>query len=166
MATFTTIPDTDLDADSPITENLMLALRDNPLAIAQGDASAPRVQKEALGALSVGAYLLKTTMSTQGTLTATSTGVIGNTDYTNVPSGRYMIAFAGAVQDSTTGTIGVQFYINGAWRDVYLNQLTAGETGEYGCSIISTGSNVRFYAKCDTSAKATFAYLYYSKLDN
>jgi hypothetical protein len=47
MATFTTIPDTDLDADSPITENLMLALRDNPLAIASGDAAAPKIQDEA-----------------------------------------------------------------------------------------------------------------------
>lgn len=47
MATFTSIPDTDLDANSPLTENLMLALRDNPLAIQQGDATAPKIQDTA-----------------------------------------------------------------------------------------------------------------------
>lgn len=47
MATFTAIPDTDLDANSPITENLMLALRDNVLAIQEGDATAPKIQTDA-----------------------------------------------------------------------------------------------------------------------
>jgi hypothetical protein len=41
---WTTIPNADIDQDSPITQTLMTALRDNPIAIANGDAGAPRIQ--------------------------------------------------------------------------------------------------------------------------
>lgn len=43
MTTYTTVPNTDIDQDSPITQPLMTALRDNPLAIQEGDASAPNL---------------------------------------------------------------------------------------------------------------------------
>jgi len=36
MTTYVTIPDTDVDQDSPVTVALMTALRDNPIAIADG----------------------------------------------------------------------------------------------------------------------------------
>lgn len=39
MTTYTTIPNTDIDQDSPVTQPLMTALRDNPLAIAEADPS-------------------------------------------------------------------------------------------------------------------------------
>lgn len=47
MTGFTTIPDADIDADSPITTALMTALRDNPKAIQEGDPSAPRIASDA-----------------------------------------------------------------------------------------------------------------------
>ena len=76
MAIFTTIPDTDIDPESPITTSLMQALRDNPLAIQEGDPSAPKIQSAAIadGAVtqakianvSVGQSELKTTFGTVG----------------------------------------------------------------------------------------------------
>jgi len=39
MTTYTTIPDADIDQDSPVTQPLMTALRDNPIAIAEADSS-------------------------------------------------------------------------------------------------------------------------------
>lgn len=57
MTTYTTIPNTDIDQDSPVTQPLMTALRDNPLAIAEADSS-------------VAANLLPTVLL--GTLTTTS----------------------------------------------------------------------------------------------
>lgn len=42
MATWTTIPDGDLDLDQPWTSLKALAVRDNPIAIAEGAANAPR----------------------------------------------------------------------------------------------------------------------------
>ena len=43
MTAYVTIPDSDVDPESPITTALMTALRDNPLAIAERDATAPLV---------------------------------------------------------------------------------------------------------------------------
>ena len=48
---WTTIPDGDIDPESPIDAPLMAALRDNPIAIAGGLAGAPKVQNAALAGL-------------------------------------------------------------------------------------------------------------------
>ena len=44
MATYTAIPNTDIETDKPIRAVTGRALRDNPTAIAEGAAGAPRVQ--------------------------------------------------------------------------------------------------------------------------
>lgn len=44
MADYTTITDSQVDPEAPITSELMSALRDNPIAIAEGAANAPRVE--------------------------------------------------------------------------------------------------------------------------
>lgn len=43
-----TISDADTDRDSPITQSLIRALRDNPQGMANGDGGAPRLQAEAM----------------------------------------------------------------------------------------------------------------------
>lgn len=43
------INNTQVDPDSPVTADLMTALRDNPIAIANGDAGAPRIARSAMG---------------------------------------------------------------------------------------------------------------------
>jgi len=48
MTAYTTIPDTDIAQDKPIKAETGLALRDNALAIQEGDASAPRIQRAAI----------------------------------------------------------------------------------------------------------------------
>lgn len=48
MTTWTTIPDSNLDVDKPVRSIDALALRDNPAAIAEGAAGAPRVKDAAL----------------------------------------------------------------------------------------------------------------------
>lgn len=48
MTAWVTLPDSDLDPDSPITTSLMIALRDNPIAISEGAAGAPEVKHAAL----------------------------------------------------------------------------------------------------------------------
>lgn len=58
---WTTIPDDQIDQDSPITQPLMTALRDNPIAIADGLPGAPSILRNvavnsALGG--VGTYVL------------------------------------------------------------------------------------------------------------
>jgi hypothetical protein len=48
MTTYTPILNAEVDAESPITDLLLTRLRDNPLAIANGNADAPRVNGFAL----------------------------------------------------------------------------------------------------------------------
>jgi hypothetical protein len=45
---YNTIPDAEIDPDSPVTASLMQKLRDNPIGIAQAAAGAPKVQYNAL----------------------------------------------------------------------------------------------------------------------
>jgi len=54
MTTYTTIPDGDIDQDSPVTQPLMTALRDNPIAITEGASGAPRIATAALKAPTAG----------------------------------------------------------------------------------------------------------------
>lgn len=48
MADYIAQPDTAVDPDAPVTSDLMYALRDNPIAIAEGAPGAPRIQDAAL----------------------------------------------------------------------------------------------------------------------
>lgn len=52
---YTPIQNTQVDADSPVTADLMSQLRDNPIAIANGDAGAPRIVDSALSTTATGA---------------------------------------------------------------------------------------------------------------
>jgi len=48
MPDYTTIANSQVDPESPVTSELMTALRDNPLAIAEGDDTAPRVNSKGM----------------------------------------------------------------------------------------------------------------------
>ena len=47
MTDWTTIADTQLDPKAPVTSELMTAMRDNPIAIAEGASGAPRIEASA-----------------------------------------------------------------------------------------------------------------------
>ena len=51
MTTYTAITNGQIDQDSPITQPLMTALRDNPIAISEGSSGAPRIRGEAAAQL-------------------------------------------------------------------------------------------------------------------
>ena len=62
MTAYVAIPNGDIDQDSPVSQPLMQALRDNPLAMFEGAVGAPRLQLAALDpgfttAGGVGAYV-------------------------------------------------------------------------------------------------------------
>lgn len=135
MAVFTAIPDTDLDANSPITENLMLALRDNAVAIAEGDATAPNIANNAFADNSInGAKLLSDTIYfTKLKLNLSggdSTISLSLGQAQTIPKGVYMYYI-------NNSYLYLQTYISGAWRTVS----TSG-----GC-LISDGANVRVYVQ-------------------
>lgn len=43
MTTYTAIPNTQIEPEAPVTSELMTLLRDNPLAIREGDPTAPKI---------------------------------------------------------------------------------------------------------------------------
>ena len=67
MAEFTVIPDANLEPDKPARAIDALALRDNPIAIAEGAAGAPRIQTAALDDNVVTDAKLGTTATSAGT---------------------------------------------------------------------------------------------------
>jgi len=77
MATFSTIADGSIDQDSPITQSLMTALRDNTLAIQQGDDTAPNIVSRALG-LSIVTGSVTHTGGATSTICTMDTGVDAN----------------------------------------------------------------------------------------
>jgi hypothetical protein len=72
---WTTIPNSDIDQDSPITQTLMTALRDNPIAIANGDAGAPRLQLPAFQEVAAGDETRFESLSVRSTSTTVFTFV-------------------------------------------------------------------------------------------
>ena len=48
MTTYTTLSDTTLSQDKPVTQSVMRALRDNPLAISEGASGAPKILRNGM----------------------------------------------------------------------------------------------------------------------
>jgi hypothetical protein len=97
MTTYTAIPNSDIDRDSPITEPLMTLLRDNPIAITEGAVGAPRILSPALD-------LTYTTGST--TLTTSTNATIVTLDTTSIQANNNLVLFTGVIEvNCTSGTL-------------------------------------------------------------
>ncbi len=72
MASYTAIPDADIDADSPLTTTLGTLLRDNPIAITEGAAGAPNIVAAAIATDAVEEAKIKNGAVTEGKLATNS----------------------------------------------------------------------------------------------
>lgn len=104
MPVYTEILNSEIDQDSPVTQPLMTALRDNPLAIAEGDATAPQIQTAALIAserMTTANVLAQTAGASAG---AVGTYMLGtNDDNTN-----RTLAFGATIAGSSLEPVGIQ----------------------------------------------------------
>lgn len=139
MATYTAIPDSELDPDSPVRSINGFQLRDNPIAITEGASGAPRIDSDAAidwggggvgttpgrdwvlartAAASVGtvgtyAMLLSTTNETNNTILAAGSTKAGSTlRYANAAS----LNTAGVITD-VSGTPAGTWRLMGAITD-------------------------------------------------
>ena len=81
MADWTTIPDASLEPGKPIRSVDGLTLRDNPVAIAEGAAGAPRIQTSALAPPTAGtAHIIRRVQETAFFTSALSYPAAGNHD--------------------------------------------------------------------------------------
>ena len=99
---YSSIPDSQIDADSPLISDTFFKLRDNPIAIANGDSGAPKIQSAALdtgvvgsAAMAAGAIEQAAINTSQGTVSVYQNG------YTTLPGGQY--GFWCEAQNSATG---------------------------------------------------------------
>lgn len=83
MTAYTTVPNSDIDQDSPVSQPLMQALRDNPLAMFEGASGAPRLQGGAHPTFAAGTLDLMNVYGTGVVFTAsfTASGSASGTSY-------------------------------------------------------------------------------------
>lgn len=109
MTDYTTILDTQVDPEAPITSELMTALRDNPIAITEGASGAPQVQRAAIQNAAVDNTKIEfTTTSYSGTLSDSSPNA-----FIPIPSRAFFPTY------SYGPDIVLQFYRNGTLRFGY-----------------------------------------------
>ena len=75
MTAYTTIPDTDIAQDKPIKAETGLALRDNPIAISEGAAGAPQIQRAAIQNVAID-YTKLTLGSSSATAAVAGSGTV------------------------------------------------------------------------------------------
>ena len=139
MATFSTIADGSIDQDSPITQSLMTALRDNTLAIQQGDDTAPNIVSRALG-LSIVTGSATHTTNTTTTLCTMNTGVDANLADSNYALMCGVIDCT-AVSDSITARV----FSNRVSAPVNLvNVSFGGAASQSFCFLYETGGSSQF----------------------
>ena len=122
MADWKNIPDAAVDPDAPVTSDLMYSLRDNPVAIAEGSAGAPKVQGQALE------NVFLATLSSPG---PTPIGVVG------IPRARVFFVRCMVLDTrSSSNYIQARYTTNGSswsgWQDVIpLTKKAGTDNGTY-----------------------------------
>ena len=132
MTSYVAIPNGDTDQDSPITQPLMTALRDNPIAIAEGDDPAPRILGEAAGRdSSVAARRLPVVTVAAGAVLSFQgqgrvDGTTSTTSTTNVVAYTFTIrSYSGSLRFSVVqqfiagGTVTAEIYKNNVLVQAY-----------------------------------------------
>lgn len=123
MTTYQVINDNEIDLDSPITESLMTRLRNNPLAIQEGDPTAPKIQKDALDSGVVSQPKLDTSIGnvsfTVPTANTASAQNILRASSSLLPGGEYGFSplIGGTFSASAGGNAASAFLIGGFGQD-------------------------------------------------
>ena len=130
MTAWTTIPNTSLESGAPIRGVDGVALRDNPIAIAEGATGAPKIQAAAFDDLTIGAEKLQNGTTERDwiiSLISSSVYSVGsylfaapeatNTDYSpgSTISGSFLNPASSSLEDGQSGTT-TGTGVSGTWR--------------------------------------------------
>jgi len=132
MADWTTIPDTQIEPKAPVTSELMTALRDNPVAIAQGATNAPKIAESwrTVSSTSTSATLgdieygqgARVEVYFGGTLAAGSTttikAAISSDNGSTYPEEASLLSLSATIKDPTTFLLNAKFIfdrLTGQW---------------------------------------------------
>lgn len=114
MTTYRAISDTEVAVDAPLTQQLMQALKDNEIAVREGDASAPRIDHRAIVEPVVGDFRVYGGTSTYGNLeiSGKSASAVGST-HTILRKGTYRFQIR-YFKAQTVGSMRATLYQNNA----------------------------------------------------
>jgi len=93
MTVYNPITDGQVDPDSPITSTLMTNLRNNPIAITEGSAGAPKVQRDGI-AVDVAQNLVSARCTYSNDITPIVTAAFNVSGVLKLDNGEYEIVFA------------------------------------------------------------------------
>ena len=129
MTVYTDIPNADIDQDSPVKVVLMTALRDNALAIQEGDASAPSLLDGIAAKVSAGA------VGSYAFLAPLPTGASPAVVHGTAVAGS-LLFYAGALSDSDGISPGVFDFVStsspsGTWLCLGYSTRTTSGGGNY-----------------------------------
>ena len=130
MTTYTDIPTTDTDVDSPVTQSLMERLVNNPLAIQEGDVTAPRIAHKALANVTAGTVINGSNLTNHYAY-ETTTGIISTSVGTLYGSTAF-IANSFREAESWTATYAGVYRIEFTLFDNYTFLSTAGQVYKNG----------------------------------
>jgi len=146
MTTYTAIPGTDIDTDSPVTESLMTKLRDNPIAITEKAAGAPQLANDYVTAAMIGADQVGSSEIAAGAVNFSSEINTPSDDVTLTSSAAGTVIPAGVYNLGRiiAGTTTLQLYggATAGWANIRnLTSLSAGN--DFNIQIVSDGVSVR-----------------------
>ena len=162
MTTYRTISDTEVAVDAPITQPLMQALKDNPIAITEGAENAPRITAAGLSNVEAGDFFLvgdiSASQSTGGEETKSLT-------YTVAKAGTYRVKIGAVKRFNTTYSSSshkADFYVEGAVVFSTGTYSSGSTTAVVATQSVTLAAGDEIYVKIDmitgttTNAKATF----------
>lgn len=140
MTAYASIPNSDIDPESAVVVSLITALRDNPIAIAEGSSGAPNIVPAAWGACASGVIPLASIFWEASTL---STSPVKGAEYYFPYTGSIDISFE---IKTTTTTAYARTYVNGvAYGPIRSNVSSTYATFSETISGLSPGDLVQIY---------------------
>ena len=144
MTDYIDIPDSDNDPESPLTSSLLVRNRDNPIAITEGSAGAPKIQPAA--------YADPTATGTLVAIAAFHNTTTSETSYTKVTE----------IYAARSGTVNVKFTLTAsggtAYGRIYIDGVAVGTARSTGGSAtynedvtVVAGEYVQLYSKVSSA---------------
>jgi hypothetical protein len=113
MTTYAAITDAETNPDAPITSSMLKRFRDNPLAIAEGDATAPKVSAKAFAVTSV------ETDWVMARIAAAAVGVIGSYIFSKVLTSQ-ALTYGGLISGSSLRISAFNISVNSDFSANYM----------------------------------------------
>jgi len=158
MTAYTTIANSDIEPEAPVTSELMTAFRDNLVSVAEGDdtnVSTPRITSPALD------LSHKTGSVTLTTSTDSNIVVLDTTDLSNLED-MTLALVTGTVECSTSDTLTTRITCNRVTPSYLLDTTQTGSFSFSHLAVLSSAANINL--RLDITGSGTFSATAYGQI--